>query len=92
MSEPTVGERLAVIESTNHTQTKLIQEILDEVKTTSASMIECKTKVDALDKLDLPGRVTRVETRQKIFVGIGAGLISLTGILSVLRDQIKSFF
>ena len=92
MSEPTVGERLAVLEDRNKRQSKDIKEILDVVKDTSASIISCTVKVDALDEADLNGRLTKVETRQKIYMSIATALITAGGAVSMWRDKILSFF
>ena len=90
--EPTVGERLAVLEDRNVRQSKDIKEILKVVTTTSKSIVSCTVKVDALDKADLSGRLTKVETRQKIYGSIAAAAISFVAGLTMFKEKLMSFF
>ena len=67
-----VEERLAILETQNIAQSKDIGEVLDEVKNISAFILEYKGTVDILADACLPTRVTKIETREKVYVSIGA--------------------
>ena len=69
-----------------------IKKILEVVEDTSASMISCTVKVEALDKADLTGRLTKVETREKIFGSIAAAAISFVAGLSLFKESIMTWF
>ena len=92
MADPTTGERLAVIESENKAQSKVIDKIFKQVETTGKHIVETKTKIDILTKADLITRVTKVETRQKIYLSIAGTLITLSGGLMMWKDKFLSFF
>ena len=79
-NEPTVGERLAVLEDRNIRQSKDIKEILKEVK----NFAELMHGIDT--------RLTKVETRQKIYGSIAAGAITFVAGLSMFKDKLMSFF
>lgn len=91
-NDPLVHTRLAVLEDRNARQSKDIKEILGVVKATSEKIIECTVKVEALDKLDLPTRLTKVETRQKIYAGLAGAGLTFVGGLVVVKDYIISLF
>lgn len=80
-------ERLAVLETQNNRQTKDIEEILNEVKSIAAFIYESKGKLEAVVVADLPTRVGKIETRQKIYASIAiiiAGLAASKDWLSNL--------
>jgi len=89
---PTVEERLAVIETTNSWQSDAIREILDEVKKTGSFVSTYTVKVDDLCGADLNNRLTRMESQQKIYVGIGGTIIGVTGILAFFKEKVMSLF
>jgi hypothetical protein len=80
-------ERLAVLETENIRQTKDIEEILNEVKAIAAFIYESKGKLEGVVNADLPTRVGKIETRQKIYASIAiiiAGLAATKDWLSNL--------
>lgn len=92
MADTSVNERLAVLETQNERQHADIKEILDEIKNVSAFIYECKPKLDALTDADLDNRITKVETRQKVYISIGTVIISSLGLMAILKDKIMSMF
>ena len=89
---PTVEERLAVIETTNSWQSDAIREILDEVKLIGSFVSTYTVKVDDLCGADLNNRLTKMESQQKIYVGIGGTIIGVTGILAFFKEKVMSLF
>ena len=92
MAESTVGERLAVLESEHENQSEDIREILKEVKRTGALLVEVKTKVDALSDDNLDHRLTKVETRQKVYGSIAAAAMTFVAGLSLFKESIVKLF
>jgi hypothetical protein len=81
-----VEERLAVIETQNETQSTDIEKILNEVIGISAFINAYKGKVDTLVDDKLNERLVKVETRQKIYISIGAFVLVTIASAAAFKD------
>ena len=83
----TTEERLAILETQNVAQSKDIGEILNEVKNISAFIYEYKGKVDVVVDANLPNRVTKIETRERVYTAVAAAcwvaIVTVAGYLWV---------
>lgn len=81
-------ERLAVLETENCQQTKDIDKILKEVQNIANFIYESKGKLEGVVNADLPNRVGKIETRQKIYASIA---IIIAG-LAATKDWLSNLF
>lgn len=73
----TVEERIAVVEALNTKQSEDIKEILSEIKNVTAFIYDIGPRVKAMEKECLPTRLTKVETRQKVYTGVALAVAGL---------------
>lgn len=87
----TTGERLAVLETENKRQSDDTEKILREIKNISAFIYEYGPKIDILEEEHLNDRLTKVETRQKIYISIAASLFTLCAGAALLGQKLMAF-
>ena len=92
MAKGDTDERIAVLETSDGWQEKAIREILVEVRKTGKFVYTYTEKLDAIEAACLPDRVTKLETQQKIYTGVAAGMVALLSMIVLLKEKIHSLF
>lgn len=80
-------QRLVKVETSNKQQSDALSELAADIKEISKFVHQYAPMVDSLVQCDLPTRVARIETRNKIYTGI---LLFVAG-LATFKEHISKW-